>query len=210
LIRNRKELFNELLKEQKMKRLSRYGVITLSLLLAMAATTYAQSNKGATGGRPSGILLSAGPEAGLPIGNLKDAYNWSLGGSLQADIPVWQKSLYVVVNAGYNNFFVKDELSNAGAKDLRLIPVKAGLKLYPYKNLYIQGVAGASFVADKKDAGADKSAVFVYSPQVGYLIPVGKNNYLDAGVKFESTAKLTNGGSSGNFFGVRLAYGLGL
>lgn len=192
-----------------MKRLLRTGVITLSLLFAAVAGTYAQqNNKVTTGTRPSGVLLSVGPEVGLPVGNLKDGFDWSLGGSVQAEMPVVNRSLYVLVNAGYNNFFAKDELVNQ--QDLQLIPVKAGLKFYPYKNLYVQGTAGASFVANKKDAGVDKSAAFVYSPQIGYLIPLGKNNYLDAGVKFESTAKLTDGGSTGNFFGVRVAYGLNL
>lgn len=192
-----------------MKRLFKTGAITLSLLFAAVAGTYAQKNTAVnTGGRPSGVLLSVGPEAGLPLGSLKDGFDWSLGGSVQAEMPVVKKSLYVLLNAGYNNFFAKDDL--VGQQDLQLIPVKAGLKFYPYKNLYVQGTAGASFVANKKDAGADKSAAFVYSPQIGYLIPLGGNNYLDAGVKFESIAKLNNGGSTGNFLGVRVAYGLNL
>ena len=192
-----------------MKRFIQTSVVTLTLLLAVA-TTYAQNGKGSGSDakRPSGLLLSAGPEAGLPIGNLKDGFDWSLGGSLQADYPIIGKDLYVSLNAGYNNFFAKNDL--VGAQDLKLIPVKAGLKYFPYKNLYVQGLAGVSFVANKEDVGATKSAVFVYAPQIGYLIPLAKGNYLDAGVKFESTAKLTDGGSTGNFFGVRVAYGLNL
>lgn len=190
-----------------MKHLFKSGVVTLSLLFAAVAGTYAQqttSNTG-NGNRPSGVLLSVGPEAGLPVGHLKDGYDWSLGGSVQGELPVVGKSVYVLLNAGYNNFFGKDNVNN-----LKLIPVKAGLKFYPYKNLYVQGSAGASFLSNKDEAGANKSAVFVYSPQVGYLIPLGKNNYLDAGVKFESMSKLSSGGSSSNFFGVRVAYGLGI
>ncbi|SIT14012.1 hypothetical protein SAMN05421788_10450 [Filimonas lacunae] len=194
-----------------MKRLLKAGAITLSLLLAAGVSTYAQNattSKVNTDGRPSGVLLSVGPEVGLPVGSLKDGYNWSMGGSVQAELPIVKKSLYVLLNAGYNNFFAKDDI--AGAKDLQLIPVKAGLKFYAYKGLYVQGSAGASFVANKSDVGATKSTAFVYSPQIGYLIPLGKNNYLDAGVKFESTAKLVDGGSNSNFFGVRVAYGLNL
>lgn len=197
-----------------MKRLLKAGAVTLAIVLAAGVSTYAQtttttsSAKVATDGRPDGVLLSVGPEVGLPVGSLKDGYNWSLGGSVQAELPVVKRSLYVVLNAGYNNFFAKNDI--ADLKDLQLIPVKAGLKFYPYKGLYVQGTAGASFVANKGDVGATKSAAFVYSPQIGYLIPLGKSNYLDAGVKFESTAKLTDGGSTGNFFGVRVAYGLNL
>jgi len=193
-----------------MKRFIQTSVVTLTLLLAVA-TSYAQSTtpgKERNSSRPGGLLLSVGPDAGLPIGNLKDGFDWSLGGSLQADYPIIGRDLYVSLNAGYNNFFAKDEL--VGAQDLKLIPVKAGLKYFPYKNLYVQGLAGVSFVANKEDVGATKSAAFVYAPQIGYLIPLAKGNYLDAGVKFESTAKLTDGGSTGNFFGLHVAYGLNL
>jgi len=193
-----------------MKRLLKTGAVTLSLLFAAVAGTYAQQTTNSTGNgsRPSGVLLSVGPEAGLPVGHLKDGYDWSLGGSVQAELPVVKKSVYVLLNAGYNNFFAKDDLP--GVNNLKLIPVKAGLKFYPYKNLYVQGSAGASFLSNKDEVAANKSAVFVYSPQIGYLIPLGKNNYLDAGVKFESMSKLSSGGSSSNFFGVRIAYGLGI
>lgn len=191
-----------------MKRLLKSGAVTLSLLLAAVAGTYAQTTNTGNGSRPSGVLLSVGPEAGLPVGKLKNAYDWSLGGSVQAEMPVVNKSLYVLLNAGYNNFFAKDDV--AGLNNMKLIPVKAGLKFYPYKNLYVQGAAGVSFLSNKDEVAANKSAVFVYSPQVGYLIPIGKNNYLDAGVKFESMSKLSSVGSSSNFFGVRVAYGLGI
>lgn len=191
-----------------MKRLLKSGAVTLSLLLAAVTGTYAQTTNTANGSRPSGVLLSVGPEAGLPVGKLKNAYDWSLGGSVQAEMPVVNKSLYVLLNAGYNNFFAKDDVP--GLNNMKLIPVKAGLKFYPYKNLYVQGAAGVSFLSNKDEVAANKSAVFVYSPQVGYLIPIGKNNYLDAGVKFESMSKLSSVGSSNNFFGVRVAYGLGI
>ncbi|GGH78752.1 hypothetical protein HNQ91_005268 [Filimonas zeae] len=191
-----------------MKRLLKSGAVTLSLLLAAVAGTYAQTTNTANGSRPSGVLLSVGPEAGLPVGKLKNAYDWSLGGSVQAEMPVVNKSLYLLLNAGYNNFFAKDDVP--GLNNMKLIPVKAGLKFYPYKNLYVQGAAGVSFLSNKDEVAANKSAVFVYSPQVGYLIPIGKNNYLDAGVKFESMSKLSSVGSSNNFFGVRVAYGLGI
>ncbi|MFL9483938.1 hypothetical protein ACI6Q2_14260 [Chitinophagaceae bacterium LWZ2-11] len=190
-----------------MKNLIKAGVVTLSLVLGIAVTTNAQTTKN-NDGRPKGILLSVGPDANLPIGNLKDGYDWSLGGSVQADFPVVSNALYVTVNAGYDNFFAKNSIANA--KDLQLIPVKAGLKFYAYKGLYVQGQAGVSFVGNKTDVGADKSAAFVYSPQIGYLIPLGKSNYLDAGVKFESNTKFSDNGTNSNFFGLRVAYAFSL
>src|SRR5476651_1991198 len=61
----------------------------------------------------SGVRFSIGVDAGIPTGKLSDAYNWNLGGSLQADIPVANK-LFVTVNAGYDNVFGKKNLDGSG------------------------------------------------------------------------------------------------
>jgi hypothetical protein len=154
--------------------------------------------------------LSVGPEAGIPLGDLHNGYNWNIGGSVQADIPI-VPSLYVTVNAGYNNFFVKKDQTEFPDKNLQLIPVKAGLKYFPAGNLfYVQGEAGASFLANKSDLGADKSAAFVYAPQIGVLLKLAPKNYIDIGVRFEGNSSFYNGGSSYNFLGLRAAYSFGL
>lgn len=198
-----------------MKSVFKTGIVAAALLLG-ATITNAQTTgtdnssktSTSTDGRPKGIVLSVGPEAGLPVGNFKDVYKWSFGGSVQADFPIVNHDLYASVNAGYDQYFAKNDVP--GAKDLRMIPVKAGLKYFPYKNLYVQGLAGVNFLTNKNDIGSDKSAVFTYSPQIGYLIPLGGSNYLDAGVKFEGNSKLVSGGSSANQFGIRVAYAFGL
>lgn len=48
-------------------------------------TTPAPTSTTTTSG---GVRLSIGVDAGIPTGKLNDAYNWNLGGSIQADIPV--------------------------------------------------------------------------------------------------------------------------
>lgn len=146
------------------------------------------------------IRLSIGPDAGIPIGTLGDSHNWNLGGSIQADFPI-ATGLDVTVNAGYNNIFGKDN-----APDISLIPVKAGLKYFVANNFYVQGEAGASFIANKSNIAADKSTAFVYAPQIGYLFPLGGKNYIDLGIRFESNTKFYNAGSNNNFFGLRVAY----
>ncbi|GAA4330187.1 hypothetical protein GCM10023149_35230 [Mucilaginibacter gynuensis] len=194
-----------------MKSSIKLSVVTLALLTIATLTTKAQdttpSSKSTTTG--SGIRLSVGPEVGVPVGSFHDAYNWNLGGSIQADFPIVSEKLYVTVNAGYNNFFAKDN-GGVTASDLQLIPVKAGLKYYPVSNFYVQGEAGAAFLTNKDKVGADKSASFVYAPQVGYVFKLSSNNYIDAGVRFESNTKFTDNGSSSNFFGLRVAYAFGL
>ncbi|HWZ36199.1 MAG TPA: hypothetical protein VNW51_08580 [Mucilaginibacter sp.] len=184
-----------------------------ALVLAFAGLTFgakAQSNPTST--KTTGIRYSIGADAGIPTGNLSDSYNWNLGGSLQADIPV-AKQLFVTVNAGYNNLFAKDvTVAGVTAKgtNLQLLPVKAGLKYFPVGNFYVQGEAGASFLLNKSDfAGVDNSTLFTYAPQVGYQFPLGGSSFLDAGVRFENTTKLYSNidDSKLHFVSLRVAYG---
>jgi len=197
-----------------MKKTIKTGMLGLALLTAFAFTTQAQttdnpSSNDNDGQRPA-ILLSVGPEANLPLGDFKDVYDWSIGGSVQGDFAILKRDLYATVNAGYANFFAKDDLPGISPNDLQIIPVKAGLKYYPVSNFYVQAQAGAAFLANKSDVGADKSAVFAYTPQVGYLFHLGNGSYLDAGVKFEGYSKFADGGKSSNFLGLRVAYAFGL
>ncbi|MFI5160731.1 MAG: hypothetical protein ACHQHN_05605 [Sphingobacteriales bacterium] len=158
----------------------------------------------------NGVILSIGVDAGIPTGNLSNAYNWNLGGSVQADIPVIQHQLFVTVNAGYNNIFGKKNLDGTGldATNIQLLPVKAGLKFFPVSNFYIQGEAGAAFSLNKSDLGFDNSAAFLYAPQIGYQFALGGKSYIDAGIRYEGTTKFisTVDDSKVNFVGLRVAY----
>ncbi len=175
---------------------------------AKAQTTTSTTTSTTT---PTGVRYSIGVDAGLPTGNLSDSYNWSIGGSVQADIPVVSNQLFVTVNAGYNNIFGKKNIdgSDLSATNIQLLPVKAGLKFFPVKNFYIQGDAGVAFVLNKSDLNTDKSTAFVYAPQIGYQFQLSGNNYIDAGVRYEATSKLESGVDDGkvNFVGLRVAYG---
>src|ERR1700712_3156648 len=137
-----------------------------ALALAFAALSFsakAQSTTSTT--TNTGVKLSIGVDAGVPVGSFNDFYNWNLGGSVQADIPV-VKQLFVTVNAGYDNFFGKS-IGSGNYTDIKLIPVKAGLKYFPIQNFYVQGEAGASFLTNKSDLHATNSTLFTYAPQVG-------------------------------------------
>ena len=151
----------------------------------------------------SGVRFSIGVDAGIPTGKLSDSYNFNIGGSVQADIPV-ANQLFVTVNAGYNSIQAKNDFTN-----IQLLPVKAGLKFFPVKNFYVQGEAGAAFALNKSDLGYNKTAAFVYAPQVGYQFQLGGKNYIDAGVRYEASTKFNSDvdDSKVNFFGLRVAYG---
>ena len=178
---------------------------------AKAQTTSTSTSKSTTSS--NGIILSVGVDAGIPTGKLNDAYNWNIGGSVQADIPVIQHQLFVTVNAGYNSFQGKNNISGSGldVPNIQLLPVKAGLKYFPIHNFYVQGEAGAAFALNKSDAGFDKSAAFVYAPQVGVQFPLGGRSYIDAGVRYEGTTKFSSATDEKvNFFGLRVAYAFDL
>jgi len=195
-----------------MKTTRKIGVVT-ALLVSLAITSNAQTP--ATGGAPASdgsnkeFRLSVGPEFGLPIGSFNTAYSWTFGGSVQADIPILP-NFYVTVNAGYQDAFVRN--NEVPGRNLQLIPLKAGLKYFFVDNLlYVQGQAGAAILGNKSDVGADKSAGFLYSPQVGVLIKLARKNYIDAGFYYQGTQSFWNAGSGNlNQLGIRLAYTLGI
>ena len=190
-----------------------------ALVLAFAGLAYgakAQTSTPASSAKTTssnGIIWSVGVDAGLPTGNLSNAYNWNLGGSVQADIPVVQNQLFVTVNAGYNNIFGKNNIDGTGldATNIQLLPVKAGLKYFPVNHLYVQGEAGAAFSLNKSDLGFDNSAAFIYAPQVGYQFPIGGKSFIDAGVRYEGSTKFnsTISDSKVNFVALRVAYAFG-
>jgi hypothetical protein len=155
----------------------------------------------------SGIRLSIGADGGIPIGSLNNTYNWSFGGSIQGDFPIVKDQLYVTLNSGYNAIFARDQ---SNLPDIHLIPVKAGLKYFIVKQVYIQGEAGVSFLTDKNNLNADKTAAFVYAPQAGVLLNLGGKNYIDAGFRFESNQKFFDGGNTNNYLALRIAYAFGL
>jgi hypothetical protein len=190
-------------------------IATLALAfagLSFAAKAQTATTTSASTTTKSGIRYSIGVDAGIPVGDLKDTHKWNLGGSVQADIPV-ASQLFFTVNAGYNNIFGKKNIggdSGFDYTDIKLLPVKAGLKFFPIENFYIQGEAGAAFVLNKTDLGADKSTAFVYAPQIGVQFPVSASgNFIDAGVRYEATTKLNSNADNSkvSFLGVRVAYG---
>jgi len=176
---------------------------------AKAQTTTSTASK-STGS--NGVVLSVGVDAGIPTGNLSNGYNWNIGGSVQADIPVAQQ-LFVTINAGYNSLQGKDNAYGTGltATNIQLLPVKAGLKFFPANHFYVQGEAGAAFSLNKSDLGFNNSAAFIYAPQVGYQFPVGGKSFIDAGVRYEGSTDFVsnNSNSQVNFFALRLAYAFG-
>lgn len=190
-----------------MKTSIKISVLALSLLSIVTINANAQdgTSKSTTDG--SGIRLSVGLDAGLPLGKLKNNYSWSGGASVEADMPIIRDQFYYTVKAGFNDVFANNATT---APDMQLIPVKAGLKYFPIKNVYIQGEAGAVFVTNKSNLGYTKSAAFVYEPQIGVLFNVGGKNSIDAGVNYQNNSAFYDNGTHSGILGLRVAYSFGL
>lgn len=149
--------------------------------------------------------LSGGLEAGLPVGKLSDSHDYTLGAAVQVEVPVSSDKLFITGNAGYVHYVGKSAVA-----DLNVVPVKAGLRVYPAEKFYLGADAGAAFLVNKGIANGDKSAAFIYAPHAGYVFNVGAKKHLDTGVRFESTSKFYDAGKSQNVLALRVAYAFSL
>src|SRR5271170_230309 len=121
------------------------SIKTAALLVAIMGATFAAKAQTTSSTTPSansgsnGVIISVGAESGVSVGDFRDAHRWSIGGSVQADIPV-ASGLYANINAGYLNYFGNENAFGSGqrATDIHMLPAMAGLKLFPVKYFYIQ------------------------------------------------------------------------
>jgi len=138
--------------------------------------------------------FSVGIDAGIPSGNVGTVYNFGIGGSVKAEVPV-ATDVLVTFTAGYQSFMVKDEFKAIGAESSDgYIPLKAGLKLYINQGFYAEGQVGVAIVTT-----GGSTTLFAYSPGIGYSFDGG----FDAGVRYEAWSK--NGGTLGQI-ALRVAY----
>jgi hypothetical protein len=191
-------------------------VKTIAFLAAITAATFsakAQQTTAKTLTSPNGVILSIGADGGITTGQLRDSHKSMVGGSIEADIPV-ASQLYFTANTGYNQFFGVDNVFGTGVKapDVNIIPVKLGIKYFPVGPLYLQAEAGVAFCTNRSTLGFERTATFIWAPQVGTQIPLGGKKFLDAGVRFEGCTNFTKNDDSsrGQFFALRVAYAFGL
>jgi len=184
----------------------------LSLLIGLATLSLSARAQNSTSyTTPGGLMVSAGLESGISLGKFKDNYRWMFGGSVQADLPVFKRT-YISVNAGYDNYFGKNHVSSNEQEftgtDIHLLPVMAGLKTFWIKGFYTEGLSGAGFDLNKSSLGYSKTATFIYVQQIGYQFSLGGSNAIDAGVRYEGSARLsqTDDKSKISSLGLRVAY----
>jgi len=159
-------------------------LLALFILGATAFSSFAQSKDGGK--------FSIGFEAGLPVGNVNNAFGSVFGGSLKYELPI-AESTFFTLSAGYNSFQPKGLYKDFGGSAFGAIPLKAGIKYYLEQGFFAEGQVGAAFYTGDADGTA-----FVYSPGIGYTFAGG----FEAGVRYEGWSK---NGTIGQV-GLRLAY----
>lgn len=191
---------------------------TLGLALAFAGITFAAKAQSST---EQAFHLSIGLNGGLPIGEIKTNYSYSLGGLLQADIPVYSvKKLFVTISAGYTSIVGAGTLTGetiAGPTltsytytpaNIELLPVKFGLKYFVSSRIFLQGEAGVTLLLDKSDVSETHSMAFAYAPQIGYRLPLASGSVIDAGFVYDAVTGFSeNDTNKISLLQLRVSYG---
>ncbi|NRF40988.1 outer membrane beta-barrel protein [Pedobacter foliorum] len=164
---------------------------TVLLMLFLFTNTHAQSSAQAAEPR-----LGIGLDLGLPIGDFGDFANYGVGGSILYQHPV-STSLNITGNVGYIKFNGKQTIGTLKYMQ-SFIPIKVGARYFLTQNIYGTAEVGSS-IATTSGSGAS----FIYTPGLGFEIPVSSNGSLDIGARYESWTKNTG---TISFIGIRAGY----
>jgi len=152
-----------------------------------------------------------GTQVGFPFHDYKASVDFAA----KAELSVLPK-LKLIFSAGYSAFIPQDRnyniinpvcdgctvmLTHVSTPLYKFIPVKAGLRYYFLKYLYLNGDAGAAFKANY-----ETNTSFIYGFGLGTLIPFNAHNSLDFGLNFESGYKTVDYNNAESQLGFNLAY----
>ena len=161
----------------------------LAILSLMVMNATAQSR------RPNQTLpvksgFSIGFEAGLPVGENAKPYGSAIGASLQYETRP-DPGIGITFNGGYLSYNFK---SAYGDGSVGFIPLLAGVKYYPSRNVFFHAQLGAA-VGTKNGQGTS----FAYAPGIGYNF----SSTIDAELKYLG---ISNSAGSINNVGIRLGF----
>lgn len=176
----------------------------LFLILALSQPSVARAQQDSSRQNPGYIHL--GGHLALPLGNMIGEYKLLLGSAIQIDFPVKQRVVFLTVNAAYQEL-IRENKASSSLKNPKILPLKVGLKFFPVEQIYLQADLGASFVLNKTHASFDRTAVLVFSNELGYRVAIPGGNVAEAGLVFHRNAAFIADGSSHSFFGIKLSFG---
>lgn len=185
-------------------------IIAAAFMASVLSVNTAFSQITDRGPKP-GIRLGIGGELYAPVGKFYKKYDGGYGGYIQADIPVISNNLYLTVNTGIRGIYAKENSEGKPlTPDMTTIPVKVGLKYFPYNRFYVQGEVGTSILLNKSDFNDGKRFSLLFAPQVGYLVKLGEKHNLDLGIRYERAGKAFAGATPTSFIGIRAGYAFNL
>jgi hypothetical protein len=124
---------------------------------AIAVASFAASAQTA-----SKTQFGGGLRLGLPVGSFGDFHSFGIGAELQAEHR-FSPNVSGVVSAGYTRFIGKEFLGER-IEGVGLIPILAGIRVYPAPNFFIGGKVGYGILT----AEGESEGAFNYEPQIGY------------------------------------------
>jgi hypothetical protein len=159
----------------------------IAFILLATSYTFAQNPEDSRAAR-LGIGLSLGT-------GTNGTYGFVIGGDLRLQQD-FASNVSGILSAGYISFSLK---TGSPGQDYNVIPIKAGLKIFPVERFYFSGEIGAGLPAN----GSSRTT-FVYAPGLG----IGFNAGIDLGLRYEAfTSRVNNNPSQVAF---RIAYGFNL
>jgi hypothetical protein len=133
---------------------------------------------------------------GFAGGDFKNGYSYATGIDASLGLGVTEK-VYVIATTGFVSY--KNEDTNPFGK-ISLIPLKAGVRIYPIKNLFFAGNAGVGFLKD--EVMSSRESRFVYDAGIG-----AHGNLIQVGLYYDGWKRKNTSGSS-NTFQIRLGFAL--
>jgi hypothetical protein len=133
------------------------------------------------------VKLGVGISSGFSTGIVSDYFPEAGGISVSLEVPLKHSPVSVLFSTGYT-FYVSGGGYDVGYDDYygadygvyyegdiaSFIPVEAGLKIFPVRRVFIEGLAGASFNVNNYSSDYTyKPTAFIYSAGAGYSFPLG-------------------------------------
>ncbi|PWS30462.1 hypothetical protein [Pedobacter paludis] len=116
-------------------------------------------------------------------------YKLLLGGAVQIYFPVKQRVVFLTVNTACQEL-IRENKASSILKNPRILPLKVGIKFLPVEQIYLHADLGASFVFNKTPASFDRTALLVFSNELGYHVAIPGGNVAEAGLVFHRNAAL--------------------
>ncbi|MEJ8842670.1 hypothetical protein WG954_09780 [Lacibacter sp. H375] len=117
---------------------------------------------------------------GFPTGDFKDGYKRATG--IDVSLGFGGKHLYGLGTIGY--FSYKEQSGNPYGK-ITVVPIKAGLRVYPKNSLFLSGNAGVGFLKD--EAMSKRESRFMFDAGIGLHLLVGQISLNYDGWKRQNT-----------------------